>query len=133
MENRFNAIAFGKKADIIFQCVMFAIMIAAILFNEKSLWSFLFILIMEVAPLLSSIVWLMSLIFKRNAMDEDGMLMRILIVIIFGVLICLGFVGSESFITAFVCIIAVGPFIGIAYFVITCKEYAYYSKNDAIK
>jgi hypothetical protein len=123
MRKTFEVIALGKKVDIVFQSIVFAIMI--FLFISTS-WSFFWWYLMAGAQLLSCIVWVVALksdVPKPKGRDN----LRKAIIIVCVAIACSIFLDVCLFIFLSASMIIIGPLLGVNYFLQTVDELKYYS------
>lgn len=127
MRKTFETIALWKKLDIVFQCLLFILMIFVIAFEECSLSSLFGLYIMGLAQLISSIAWILYL--KRNDIPamNGSMQFRVAIVIIATVIALSILLNVLVFILLSLTMIVIGPFLCINYFLLTLNELKYYS------
>lgn len=122
MRRTFDQITFWKKVDIVFQCIVFITMLLVIICSTFGLFSFY---IMATGQLLSAIAWTLA---DNNLPQRlnSNILRKIIILVCLTLLLILGF-SLTTFIMASICMLIIGPFFGIWYFIATVQEQIYFA------
>lgn len=124
MKKTFETIALWKRIDIVFQCLVFLVMLFTVCRTEFSIFG---LYIMASGQILSCIIWTFALsggMFRLHA----GNIIRVIFIITALILAIILGLNKEVFMMASIMMLLIGPVLGISYFVITIKEYHFYSK-----
>jgi hypothetical protein len=123
MRRTFDQIAFWKKVDVVFQCLVFITMLLVISFSR---WSLFGLYVMAAGQLLSSIAWTLADNDLPQRLNSNT-LRKVIISVCLLLLLFLGFAEGAFFIAS-IGMLVFGPFLGIWYFIATVQEQIYFSK-----
>lgn len=122
MRRTFDQIAFWKKVDVVFQCLVFIAMVFVFIFSSLSLFSFY---VMAAGQLLSAIVW--TLVNTNLPQHFRGNFLRIIIILVCLLLLLLLGFAFQIFLMASIGMLIIGPFLGVGYFIATVQEQIYFA------
>lgn len=116
--------AFWKKADIIFQCVLFLVMILVVCLTPLNIFG---LYVMAVGQIISAALWFFSLKESDAPQLKSAERIRVTFLVTAVILIVLLIADLGVFVWASIFMLLIGPILGISYFSITISEYRFYA------
>ena len=124
MKKTLELIARFKKADLVFQCIAFLLMVITVIQTSYGPFG---LYVMAIAQCFSCILWIFFLA-GDTPRHSAGTFIRILFLIILGMILLALTKLSDGFIAVSYLLLFAGPFLGLAYFIITIVEINFYQK-----
>lgn len=124
MKKTLELIAGFKKADLVFQCIAFVLMILTV--TQTSYGPF-GLYVMAIAQCFSCLLWVFFLA-GDTPKHGAGTYIRTIFLIILGITLLALFRFQDAFMIVSYILLLIGPFLGIAYFTITIVEINFYQK-----
>lgn len=123
MKQVLNNVALGKKIDVVFQIVAFIAMIIVVTQTSLGLFG---VYTLAIAQCISCIAW--SLFFTSDTPRYKGgtTIRRIFLIVL--ALLALSALNVGAFFDISILMLALGPGLGVAYFIITVNEITFYSQ-----
>jgi hypothetical protein len=116
--------AFWKKVDIIFQCVLFLLMLVAVFLTQLGVFG---LYLMALGQLVSAVMWFFSLNVDTPKLKSANFL-RFAVMVIMVILGIILVIDTGLFLAASMFMLWIGPVVGFGYFIITIVEYRFYTR-----
>jgi len=116
--------AFWKKVDIIFQCVLFLIMLIVVCCTPLNIFG---LYVMATGQIISAVLWFFSLKESDAPQLRSAKRIRSIFLVTGTILIGALMLNMGVFVWISICMLLIGPVLGISYFTITISEYRFYA------